>query len=146
MRRTLPDLGFPCVLTIAQSGAYVPLLKSDLFSEASGREAAVRLMKTPNGGIQPQAVIDERGRLHLVYIAGEPFAGDVYYVRREAGQETFSTPIRVNSQPGSAIAFGAMRGAHIAVGKKGRAHVAWNGSITAEPRGQKNPIRCSTRE
>ena len=127
-----------CVLMIAQSSARVPFLKSDLLTASPGSEAAVRLMKTPNGGIQPQAVIDERGRLHLVYLVGEPFAGDIYYVRREAGEETFSTAVRVNSQSGSAIAFGTMRGAHIAVGKNGRVHVAWNGSITAEPRGPKN--------
>jgi hypothetical protein len=31
-------------------------------------------------------------------------------VRRDAGKERFSDPIRVNSQPASAIAFGSMRG------------------------------------
>lgn len=121
-----------------QASARSLFFKNDLLSRGSGGEAAVRLMKTPNGGIQQQAVIDERGRLHLIYYVGEPFGGAIYYVRREAGEETFSTPIRINSQPSSAIAFGTMRGAHIAVGKKGRVHVAWNGSITAEPRGPKN--------
>jgi hypothetical protein len=38
--------------------------------------------------------------------------------------------LRVNSQQGSAIAAGAIRGAHLAVGRNGRVHVAWNGSST----------------
>src|SRR5262249_21094513 len=37
-----------------------------------------------------------------------------------------------NSQPGSAIATGNIRGAHLAVGKNGRVHVAWMGSGKAE--------------
>src|SRR5262250_2920354 len=67
----------------------------------------VDLFRAPNGGLQPQAVADASGALHLVYFAGEPSAGDVFYVRREGGKKDFSSPIRVNSQPGSAIATGA---------------------------------------
>ncbi|MGH7225642.1 MAG: hypothetical protein ACRELF_20690, partial [Gemmataceae bacterium] len=37
-------------------------------------------------------------------------------------------PLRVNSVQGSAIAIGNIRGAHLAVGKGGRVHVAWNSS------------------
>src|SRR5215470_7688700 len=95
----------------------------------------VTLIRAPNGGIQPQAVMDAGGALHLVYFAGDPGAGDVFYVRRERGKEGFSSPIRVNSQPGSAIATGTIRGAHIAVGGNGRVHVSWNGSNQASPRG-----------
>src|SRR5215475_1202407 len=98
----------------------------------------VNLIRTPNGGLQPQAVADSSGALHLVYIAGEPSAGDVFYVRRERGKEDFSSPIRVNSQPGSAIAIGTIRGANIAIGKNGRVHVSWNGSNQASPRGPEN--------
>jgi hypothetical protein len=98
----------------------------------------VNLIRTPNGGLQPQAVADASGALHLVYFAGEPSAGDVFYVRRERGKEDFSSPIRVNSQPGSAIATGTIRGAHIAAGRNGRVHVSWNGSNQASPRGPEN--------
>src|SRR5262249_16717379 len=98
----------------------------------------VDLIRAPNGGLQPQAVADASGALHLVYFAGEPSAGDVFYVRRERGKEDFSSPIRVNSQPGSAIATGTIRGAHIAVGRNGRVHVSWNGSNQASPRGPEN--------
>jgi hypothetical protein len=88
----------------------------------------VTVLRTPNGGIQPQAVADAKGALHLIYYKGEAGAGEIFYVRREAGQERFSEPLRVNSQPGSAIAAGTVRGGQLALGKAGRVHVAWNGS------------------
>jgi hypothetical protein len=96
---------------------------------ATGSAAAtVTVLATPNGGIQPQAVVDAKGTLHLIYFKGEPDAGDIFYVRREAAKERFSDPLRVNSQPGSAVAIGTIRGGQIALGKEGRVHVAWNGS------------------
>lgn len=95
----------------------------------TGRAAApVTVLDTPNSGIQPQAVVDARGTLHLIYFKGEEGAGDLFYVRREAGKERFSDPLRVNSRPGSAVAIGSVRGGQIALGKAGRIHVAWNGS------------------
>jgi hypothetical protein len=57
-------------------------------------------------------------------------------VHQAAAEEAFSKPVRVNSQPGSAIAIGSIRGAHLAIGKANRVHVAWNGSGTAEPKGE----------
>ncbi len=48
----------------------------------------------------------------------------------------FSRAIRVNSEAGSAIATGTIRGAQIAIGGNGRVHVAWNGS---NPDGPLNP-------
>ena len=88
----------------------------------------VILLKTPHRGIQPQAVVDAGGTLHLIYFKGEPRAGDLFYVKRPTGQEQFSEPIQVNSVPGSAIAIGTVRGGQITVGKSGRVHAAWNGS------------------
>src|SRR5687767_6364611 len=92
------------------------------------QQTKVTLLRVPNGGIQPQALVDAKGDLHLIYFKGEAAAGDIFYVRRPAGQERFSDPIRVNSQPGSAVAAGTIRGGQIALGKAGRVHVAWNGS------------------
>jgi hypothetical protein len=80
--------------------------------------------------------VDAKGVLHLIYFKGEPSAGDLFYLRREPAQDQFGKAIRVNSQPGSAIAVGTIRGGQLAVGKDGRVHVAWNGSNKAEP---KNP-------
>jgi hypothetical protein len=101
-------------------------------AEADGR---VTLLRVPDGGIQPQAAVDARGTVHLIYFHGRPAAGDVYYVRSSQDGRKFSEPIRVNSEPSSAIAIGNIRGAHLAVGKDGRVHVAWMGSDKAKPRG-----------
>ncbi|MDQ3013900.1 MAG: glycoside hydrolase [Acidobacteriota bacterium] len=99
---------------------------------------SVNLLRAPDHGLQPQAVVDERGALHLIYFAGEPSAGDIFYVRRAPGKAEFSAPLRVNSQPGSAVAIGTMRGAHIAIGKNGRIHISWNGSSKSPMRGPRN--------
>jgi hypothetical protein len=101
--------------------------------------ADVVLRRVPNGGIQPEAAIDSGGVLHLLYFSGEPAGGDLFYVRSTDLGATFSTPLRVNSQPGSAIATGTIRGGQLALGRNGRVHVAWNGSDRALPRGPVNP-------
>ncbi|MBW3625657.1 MAG: glycoside hydrolase [Armatimonadetes bacterium] len=91
------------------------------------------MIKTPHGGIQPQAVTDKEGVLHLLYFQGDPGKGDLYYVRQQPGQSGFSPPLRVNQTPGSAVAIGTIRGGQIALGKEGRAHVVWFGSEKAGP-------------
>src|SRR3989442_13996736 len=90
--------------------------------------AKVTLMKTPNGGIQPQAAVDKRGMLHLVYFKGKPEAGNIFYVLREPGSEGFSNPIRIKSTPDSALAIGTVSSAQIAGGKGAPGHVAGLGS------------------
>lgn len=87
----------------------------------------VKLVRTPDGGIQPQAAIDGKGVVHLIYFKGKAAAGDIFYVRQEPGQENFSEPMRVNSPKGTAMAAGTIRGAQMALGRNGRVHVAWNG-------------------
>jgi hypothetical protein len=71
--------------------------------------------------------VDSKGVVHLIYYKGEADSGDIFYVRQKPGEDTFSSPIPVNSRPGSAIAAGTIRGAQLAVGKNGRVHVAWDG-------------------
>lgn len=101
---------------------------------ARAESAAVTLKRVPDGGLQPQAVTDKEGTVHLIYLKGDPKAADVYYTFKKKGAENFGRPIRVNSQAGSAIAVGTIRGAQIAVGQNGRVHVAWNGSQNATPK------------
>src|SRR5262245_7188158 len=96
--------------------------------------AKVALVRVPDKGIQPQAAVDGKS-LHLIYFKGEAAHGDIYYVRSADGVK-FSEPLRVNSQAGSVIAVGNIRGAHLALGKDGRVHVAWMGSGKALPRGR----------
>lgn len=104
---------------------------------AAGAEQAkkVALLRVPGRGIQPQVVVDSKGIVHLICFRGQPRNGDIFYSRSRDGGKTFSRPLRVNSQPGSAIAIGNIRGAHLAIGKSGRPHVAWNGSNQARPKG-----------
>jgi hypothetical protein len=107
---------------------------------AGGVAAAVSLVRVPHGGIQPEAVVDARGVLHLLYFFGsDARAGDLFYVRSTDEGTTFSAPVRVNSQEHSAIATGTIRGGQLAIGADGRVHVAWNGSDQATPRGLINP-------
>jgi hypothetical protein len=92
----------------------------------------VSLVHTPDGGIQPQALIDSRGVIHLIYMKGDAGKTDIYYVHKKAGASSdFSSPIRVNSTQGSAMATGTIRGAQLALGKDGRPMVAWNGGGNA---------------
>jgi hypothetical protein len=112
-----------------------------LFSAtAKGAEPEkVTTQRVPERGIQPQVAVDAKGVFHMIYFKGaEAGAGDVFYVHSDDGGKTFSKPVQVNSQVGSAVATGNIRGAHLAIGKKGRVHVAWNGSSKAEP---KAPIK-----
>ena len=100
---------------------------------------AVSLIRVPGNGIQPDTVVDARGTMHVLYFTGQASAGDLFYVRSEDYGKTFSNAVRVNSQPGSAIATGTIRGGQIAIGRGGRVHVIWNGSDAASPRGLINP-------
>lgn len=97
------------------------------FCAVAADPTKVALVRTPDGGIQPQAVADAQGVVHLIYCKGDAQNGDIFYVRQQPGQEEFSKPIQINTRPGSAIAAGTIRGAQMAVGRNGRVHVAWNG-------------------
>lgn len=100
---------------------------------------AIHLERVPDGGIQPQTVVDKQGTVHLIYFKGDPSAGDLFYARSSNGSN-FSHPIRVNSVAGSAVAVGTIRGARIAVGREGRVYVAWNGSRNVASPGQRFPM------
>jgi hypothetical protein len=102
----------------------------------------VHFSRTPRGGVQPQAAIDEHGTVHLVYLKGDPAGCNVFYVRRQIGTTNFSSPLRVNSEPGSAIAIGTVRGAQLALGLHDRVHVVWNGAQPARNQNAKGaPMR-----
>jgi hypothetical protein len=98
----------------------------------------VEIVRTPDGGIQPQAVIDGAGTIHVVYFKGDPAGGDLFYTSSQTTPTQFARPVQVNSQRGSAIAVGTIRGAQLALGQRGRLHVAWNGAQKALP---PNPIK-----
>ena len=137
MKHPLNTLAFHALV------AFVALVRADLPAHgARSDRQLVRVTRLPNGGIQPQAATDHDGVTHVIYFSGEPMYGDVFYVRSADGGASFSKPIRVNSQPGSVIATGTVRGAHMAVGRNDRVHVAWMGSGKAEPKaaGKASPM------
>src|SRR6059036_431008 len=74
-------------------------------AQARSAPPQVTLLRVPHGGIQPQLATDEKGTLHLIYFGGDPSHGDLYYVHSVDGA-SFSDPIRVNHEPGNAIAVG----------------------------------------
>src|SRR5690242_7665135 len=98
----------------------------------------VQTIRTPNNGIQPRAILDHSGALHLLYYFGDHLHGDLFYVKSSDFGATWSSPLRVNSESGTAIAAGTIRGGEMAIGKNGRVHVAWNGSSNAAPSGPLN--------
>ena len=119
--------------TFLISAAVVPAI-----CRAAGPEDFVQVLTVPGNGIQPQIAFAENN-LHLLYFSGDPKRGDIFYTRSEDFGQTFAPALRVNSQSGSAIAIGSIRGAQISIGQRNRIHVAWNGSDAAEPRGPVNP-------
>src|SRR5882724_3499969 len=92
----------------------------------------ITLLRTPHEGIQPQTVLDRDGVLHMIYFEGNASAGDIEYVWRKPDGKNFSSPIRVNSEPGGALAVGTVRGPQMTFGRNGRIYVIWFGS-RAEP-------------
>lgn len=96
----------------------------------------VTVVRAPYEGVHPQVQTDSHGRMHLIYFKGEPQRGDIMYVRSDDGGESFTPPMRVNSQPESAAIIGTVRGPHLAIGKGDRVHVAWMGSDHAKPKFQ----------
>lgn len=99
----------------------------------------VAIVRLPDGAVQPEIAVDERGTVHMVYLAGDARAANVFSARSTDGGRTFAKAVRVNSQDGSAIAAGTVRGAQIAVASGGRLHVVWNGSDRAQPTPPVNP-------
>lgn len=94
----------------------------------------VTLVPLPAGAVQPQVAIDAAGTIHVVYFRGDAAHGDLAYATLDPDSLRFTPAMRVNTQPGSAIATGSMRGAQLAIGAGGRVHVIWNGSDRAAPR------------
>jgi hypothetical protein len=134
--------GIPASLAALMAGmAMMTIARADEpETGANSTTGSVTVLATPGGGIQPQAVIDAAGAIHLVSFQGPPAGGDLVYVRIEPGQTIGSAPIRINSQPQSAVAMGTIRGGQIALGREGRVHVAWNGTQKAQP---PNPFQGS---
>lgn len=123
-----------CATVILAVSAW--LLRAD---KTEQRTPTVTTLRVPNTGIQPQIAVDEKGVVNMIYYSGDSAHGDLYFTRTADHGVTFAAPIKVNSRPGSAIAAGNIRGAHIAVGGNGRVHVAWNGTYEVDVPGATEP-------
>jgi hypothetical protein len=99
-----------------------------------GTSSDVMVVRTPDEGLQPQAAVDRAGLVHVVYFKGPAAQGDLFYTRLNSVTGRFSGALRVNTHAGSALATGTVRGAHVALGRNGRVHVAWMGSSVATHR------------
>lgn len=89
---------------------------------------SVETIRTPEGGIQPQAVVDRSGRIHLLSFSGDPKNGKLWYRTRLANSEQWSRAVAVNADAAGAVAMGTIRGGQLAVGGDGIAHVLWFGA------------------
>lgn len=92
---------------------------------------AVRMLRLPHGAIQPQVAVGDDGTVHLIYFRGDAQHGDLSYTRLNEGDTSFGPTMAINQQAGSAIAMGNIRGAHLALGRRDRPHVAWMGAKEA---------------
>ena len=86
---------------------------------------SVTLLRLPEGGRLPSALIDDDGVVHVVYFRGEPRSGDLLYVQRAPGETEWSEPQYVNSQAETAVGIGPIDGGQVALGADGRLHVVW---------------------
>ena len=85
----------------------------------------VTVLRTPNGGMLPQAVLDDAGTLHLIYYIGSMSSGDLFHVSRAPDAADWSSPQRVNSEPHSVQGLGPVDAGQLAIGPDGLLHVAW---------------------
>jgi hypothetical protein len=99
----------------------------------------VSVVRLPGGAVQPQLAVDRLGRTHVVYLRGPAAQSDLFYTQLSS-EGRFASPIQVNSQRGSAMATGTIRGGHIAIGQKERVHVVWHGSSLAPAVGDGAPV------
>ena len=92
----------------------------------SNSSAALRFERVPDSGILPQVAVDAAGRTHLLYFKGDAMGGELFYAVKAPGGKEFPPAMKVNSQPGSVIVAGTMRGPQMALGRD-QVHVVWMG-------------------
>src|SRR6185437_17018558 len=70
----------------------------------------VTVQRVPQNGIEPAAIVDARGTIHLLYFIGDPKAGDLVYCDSAPGSIKFTRGQGVNTKPKSVNILGAVRG------------------------------------
>jgi hypothetical protein len=127
------------IRTITISGIACGILTLALPMQAAKNSELppVTTIRVPNSGIQPQ-ILERGGIVHVLYFSGDPQRGDLMYTTSRDYGRTFATQMRVNSERGTAMATGNIRGGQMAMDGAGRVHVAWIGSSLALPRSASN--------
>jgi hypothetical protein len=111
MVRVLLAIGLLCVCCLAAEGAEGITFRQD------GPLGVIQLL---DGAIAPDAAVDARGVVHIVYGLGD----NACYVRSADNGRTFSAPVQVNSAGLVQLTMGE-RGPKLALGKDGSLHVVW---------------------
>src|SRR5262245_14671140 len=89
--------------------------------QAPTRAERVRLARIPEGGIQPQAIVDSNG-IELLFFRGAPAAGELFVARSTDGAKSFSAARAVNGATSRAIATGTVRSAKFVLGRGDSLH------------------------
>lgn len=87
----------------------------------------IRVEAVPEGGLQAEAAVDPDGRVHLVYLRGDPKAAEVRYTWRQ-GDGPWQAGQTLSSRTAPGLAIGSIRGPQLALGARGAVHVIWNGA------------------
>ena len=74
------------VRTKAGIVSLIGFLGMAVLSPAAWSAVDVRPERVPEGGLQPDALVDAQGRVHLIYLSGDPKAADIHCVSRESGR------------------------------------------------------------
>jgi hypothetical protein len=93
----------------------------------AGEHPKVTAVRVPGDSRQPRAAIDSVGVLHLVVFRGALERGDLHYARSTDGGANFGAALRITTDETQTSAGSPSAAAQIALGRGGRAHVAWNG-------------------
>jgi len=102
--------------------------------QAPARDGRVRLVRVPDGGIQPQALVDSNGDVELLFFRGKPGGGSLFVAKSSDGARNFSAARPVNGATSCAIATGTVRSARFVLGRGDSLHVVWMGGDGAQPR------------
>ena len=104
--------GFVLVIAFLSGGRYLG-------------KASVEVVRIPDGARMPRAVIDESGTMHVIYFEGVMSGGDLFYVSRGRGHDTWSAPMLVNREPRSVVGMGPIDGGQLAIDSRNVIHVVW---------------------
>ena len=90
-----------------------------------GEVVVVEIVRVPDGGRMPRAVIDEADTVHLVYFEGVMSGGELLYVTRDIGDSEWTEPTWVNSEPRSVVGVGPIDGGQLTLDANARLHIVW---------------------